>query len=282
MAKNKIKYGIKNAHFALLTIDANGAPHYGAPQRLDGAVSLSLSPKGESSTFYADDMAYYVTNNNQGYEGDFELALIPENFRTQVLRDTVDSNGVIVENSDATSVQFALMFEFNGDQKKIRHVLYNCTAARPGLESQTREDSIEVKTEKLSLVCASLDFDGKPYVKAATGANTDSSTYNSWFSAVYTPTSDEFGVAPATLAMDAGGVDVVDILAALGAVTAAVTKGSSASTDLTVAINGASATINAGASASGEYTVTFTDAGRDESNTASVAVTVTAAPEETD
>lgn len=36
---------------------------------------------------------YYVINNNCGYDGDLELALIPESFRTDVLKETLDSKG---------------------------------------------------------------------------------------------------------------------------------------------------------------------------------------------
>ena len=84
------------------------------------------------------------------------VALIPESFRTDVLKETLDSKGVLIENSEVELAAFALLFEFDGDQKHIRHVLYNCSASRPGIEGKTNEDSKEVQTEKLSLKAVPL------------------------------------------------------------------------------------------------------------------------------
>ena len=49
-----------------------------------------------------------------GYEGDLELALIPESFRKDILKETLDSNGVLIENSNVETANFALLFEFDG------------------------------------------------------------------------------------------------------------------------------------------------------------------------
>ena len=184
MPDNKVKYNLKNAHYALLTFGTDGNPVFGTPVPMPGSVSLSLDANGEPENFYADGIAYYVINNNMGYEGDLELALIPEGFRTDVLHETLDANGVLIEDANAEIAAFALLFEFDGDQKHIRHVLYNCSASRPGIEGKTNEDSKEVQTETLSVKATPLP-DGK--VKAKTGNTTNATAYNGWYNAVYLP-----------------------------------------------------------------------------------------------
>ena len=119
-----------------------------------------------------------------GYEGDLELAMIPESFRTDVLKETLDTNKVLVENANVETANFALLFEFDGDVKKIRHVLYNCAASRPSIESQTNEDEIEVQTETLSVKATPL---ASGYVKAKTGDDTTEKIYTDWYKAVYLP-----------------------------------------------------------------------------------------------
>ena len=154
------------------------------PVPMPGAVSLSLDPNGEPNNFYADGFAYYTISNNMGYDGELELALIPESFRKDILKETLDSNGVLIENSNVETANFALLFEFDGDAKKIRHVMYYCSASRPTIESQTNEDEIEVKTEKLSIKAAPL---GNGLVKAKTGDDTTDAVYLNWYSEVYLP-----------------------------------------------------------------------------------------------
>ena len=144
--KNKVKFNICNVHYALITVDDDGEVTFGTPVAMPGAVSLSLEPNGEPSNFYADGYAYYTISNNMGYEGDLELAMVPESFRTDVL--------------------------------------YNCSAARPNIESATNEEEIEVQTETLAITAAPL---ANGYVKARTGDSTTDTVYTGWYTAVYLP-----------------------------------------------------------------------------------------------
>lgn len=185
MGNNKVKYNLKNVHAAVLKRSEAGGYTYGTPKPIPGAVSISLDAEGDTSPFYADGIVYFRSTANNGYSGDLEIALIPEWFRTEILKEALDKNGVLVESSDVTEMEkFALLFEFDGDVKCIRHVLYNCVASRPSIESETKEDKIEPGTEKLSLTADPRE-DG--LVKSRTGDTTSEETYNKWYENVYIP-----------------------------------------------------------------------------------------------
>jgi phi13 family phage major tail protein len=204
---NKIKYGLKNVYYSVITL-VNSVPSYGTPVAIPGAVSLSLKPEGDKLEFYADDSAYFVTNVNSGYSGTLEIAVIPDSFRTDVMGEIVDANGAIIENSDVVPKSFALMYEFSGDDKATRHVLYNVNAARPNLESKTKEKNIDPKTESLDITASAAE-DTKDVKASLKYGDTG---YSTFYTAVYlkdavtntvaASTASFSKAAPADLAID--------------------------------------------------------------------------------
>lgn len=177
---NKIKYGICNCYYAMLT--AQGT--YGTPKTLPGAVSIALNAQGNLYKFYADNIEYYREASNNGYEGDLELALIPDEFLTDVLgNELAVTDNVLVEKVQTTAPIFALGFELSGDEKASRFWFYNCVATRPTVEGKTKEQSVEAQTETIT-ISNSPDEDG--IVRARTTTTTPDATYNAWFDSVWT------------------------------------------------------------------------------------------------
>lgn len=189
---NKIKYGLKNVYYAIATIDtSNNTATYGDPVAIPGAVNLSMDAQGEPTPFYADNIEYFVTAANTSYEGDLEIALVPESFETGVLGMVKDGKNILMDDANATPVHFALLFQFEGDDKATRHILYNCVVStRPSVAGSTKEDSIAPQTETLSLRATAIHNAtlNKDIMKAKTSATADNTTYEGWFSAVYTGT----------------------------------------------------------------------------------------------
>ena len=182
---NKVKYGLEQVYYAVATEGTGGVLTYGTPVRLPGAVNLTLSAEGDTNPFYADNILYFQSTANNGYSGTLELALIPDSFLTDVLGQTADRNSVLVEKSGTPVVEFALLFQFEGDQNKTRHCMYRCTASRADVAGATTEASIEPQTETLNITCMPRIND--KVVKSKCD-DTQTTQYAAWYTQVYEPT----------------------------------------------------------------------------------------------
>lgn len=183
MSKNKIKYGLSNVHIAKIT-ETDGEITYGAPIAMPGAVSLTTEAEGDTTDFYADNIKYFVAVANNGYTGDLELAMTPDEFLTEILGQEEDNNGALIESSDDTNARFALMGEIEGDQRKRRFVYYDCTATRPSAEMNTTEESIEPQTDTISITMAPRSTDN--VIKAVIElSDTNQAVYDTFFEQVY-------------------------------------------------------------------------------------------------
>lgn len=124
--KDKVKFGIKNVHYALLTDETT--PTFETPVAIPGAVSFSLEANGDSSPFYADDMQYFVTVANNGYTGDLEMALFQSQFLEDIFGYTAsEKDKVVTENAKRSHCYLK--------RKETLTALNMCciTASAPGL-----------------------------------------------------------------------------------------------------------------------------------------------------
>lgn len=180
MAENKVQFGLKNVHYAIR--NGNTA---GTVKTCEGAVNLSLSPQGEQSTFYADNIAYYVTQSNQGYSGDLEMARFPDEMRQDIWGEVKNTDGVQYELSDVEPAVFDLGFQIEGDKQNTLVWIYGCTATRPAVGSATIAENKEVQTETCTITSSPL---ANGLVRSFTTDTTTSAIKEAWFESVYVPT----------------------------------------------------------------------------------------------
>lgn len=194
---NKVKYGLKNVHYAMVTetvaTDGSGAitSSYGDVKKLAGAVSLSLDSSASKAVFRADNEDYFVSYGEGGYEGDLEVAKLNSGFLKDILSYKEDDDNILVESSEAfkTVNYFALMFEFDGDEKATKHCLFKCSASRPSIASQTTGEggTIDPQTETVTITAVPRP-DADKYIHLQTQETTSTSVIEAWYTAVPTPT----------------------------------------------------------------------------------------------
>lgn len=182
--ENKVHFDLTNVYVAPLTLDLEeGTYNYGTPIRLLGAISMDLAAQGETVKLRADAMDYYTANSNNGYSGDLNIAMVPDWFRVEHLGNTIsEKDKVLVENALKEGKPFAMLYEFLGDKNHRRHVLYNCTANRPNIKGENKENQKQPDTEAITISSVPLP-DGM--VKASTTAETPQSVYDNWNKAVW-------------------------------------------------------------------------------------------------
>lgn len=196
---NKVHYGLTNVYYAPLTETADPVTgeitaSYGTPIRWPGAVSIDLSANMSQDNFYADNGVYYVTSSDNNYEGDYESASVPRQFKKDIFGDIEDDNGALVEISGVPTRYFALLIEHSGDVGGQRQVFYKCSATRPNQGSATTEDGVEVQTQTVTITA--IPMAQNVTIGEETGThpiqaflNKGDTGYSTFFDSVYLPVS---------------------------------------------------------------------------------------------
>lgn len=180
----KIKYGISNLHYAVLTDETNWT--YDEVKPLPGTVKLAISPEGDESKFYADNIAYFVTAVNNGFSGDLENALLPEEFYIDALGYEKDEEtGMLMEVANAITKPIALMFQFETDEKARKVCLFKVNVGRPGADHETKSESIDPQTDTVPITVTAMKKSEKDYTKGV--SSPESANYATFFTKVPVP-----------------------------------------------------------------------------------------------
>ncbi len=186
-----VRFGISNAHYAKYTEGTgNTLGTYATPVAMPGATQLTLTPQGNTWTFYADNIAYETGSSNSGYEISLTIAVIGDQAKIDLLGYATDTNGVVYEEAEAEPASCAFLWEFGGSKVKKRGLLYNVKFNRPTMTGNTETDTVDPDTEELTGVAIGRDItvDGvvKNIIKASCTNETGTATqFADWFEAVY-------------------------------------------------------------------------------------------------
>lgn len=180
---NKVVFGLENVHVCTYTAAADGTVTLGTPLHVPGAVNMSLEPESEENSFYADNVKFYTSYSDNGFTGELEMAMFPDEFKTQFLNYTELTGGGLAQVKGVQNKDVCIMFEAKGDAEKRRCILYNVALGGINREYATTTESNEPQTASLSFT---VNGDNKTGVVKAEYPQT-ASAYETLFTAPPTP-----------------------------------------------------------------------------------------------
>ena len=157
---NKVEFGISQLHIGTYTVAAGGTVTLGTPYHQAGAVSFSPEENSEQNTFYADNIAYWSGYSGGSIEGDLEVAMFDDAFKTQFLGYKALTDGGLANVKNATKPNVYIAFQVEGDAEARRVILYNCSLGAITREYATIEESKEPTTETLAVTCTGDNASG--------------------------------------------------------------------------------------------------------------------------
>jgi len=200
---NLYHYDVKNCYYFKGTKDENGNISFDGASgvSLPGLRSLDVSAEGDTTKIRADGRDYIVVVSNDGYTGTATFVKISDQFKRDCLNEVIDqATGMQYENADAEPNPFALVGEFKGDSENIRFVFFNCTASRPNVKGENKDNMKEPDEEELNFTASPLPLtvsDGNEgtvdinVVRGAIKKSDNATTWGAWFTTLQLP-----GTAP--------------------------------------------------------------------------------------
>lgn len=156
---NKVEFGISQLHVGTYAV-VDGVVTLGTPYHQPGAVSFSPEEQSEENTFYADNVAYWSGYSGGTIEGDLEVAMFDDAFKTQFLGYRTLTNGGIANVKNPTKPNVYIAFQIEGDAESRRVILYNCSLGGVTREYNTIEESKEPATETIPVTCTGDNASG--------------------------------------------------------------------------------------------------------------------------
>lgn len=156
---NKVEFGISQLHVGTFS-DEGGTVTLGTPYHQPGAVSFSPEEQSEQNIFYADNTGYWSGYSGGTLEGDLEVALFSDAFKTQFLGYKTLTNGGLANIKVPVKPPVYIAFQVEGDVESRRVILYNCSLGGITREYNTIEESKEPTTETIPVTCTGDNVSG--------------------------------------------------------------------------------------------------------------------------
>ena len=156
---NKVEFGISQLHVGTYT-ESDGVVTLGTPYHQAGAVSFAPEESSEQNVFHADNIPYWSGYSGGSIEGDLEVALFDDEFKTQFLGYRTLTNGGLANVKNPVKPNVYVAFQVEGDVESRRVILYNCSLGSINREYNTIEESKEPTTETIPVTCTGDNVSG--------------------------------------------------------------------------------------------------------------------------
>lgn len=183
--KHSAQVGLKNLVYAIMNDDET----YNAVKSLSPAISAKVTPKVNQDTLNADDET--AETSTVLSETDIELNTqdVPLAIQADLLGHRVDSNGVLIANSDDVAPYVAVGFKSMKGNGTYRYIwLLKGRFEEITEDYETKADKVKFSTPTLKATFITRKKDGNWIYKTDDDAGYTGG--DNWFSKVYEPISD--------------------------------------------------------------------------------------------
>lgn len=152
----KVQFGISELHigtYTETTTTQGTTVTLGTPYHQKGAVSFSPEVESNQNDFYADNIVYWSGYSGGKIEGDLEVAMFDDEFKTQFLGYRTLTSGGLANVKNPTKPNVYIAFQTETDGTPIRVILYNCALGNISRSYETIGEQKEPKTATLPVTC---------------------------------------------------------------------------------------------------------------------------------
>lgn len=149
----KVRFGLCNCYYALLTIGTDGTPSWAAPVAIPNAKDITYDRNVSETPVYADNKLIYVVKSETGASATLNVTLLTDEVKQALLGHKTDSKGHNIEVINGHTIYFALIYQIEGDTKARRSVILKCSAKLGSESSSTKSDNVTVNGDSLSISC---------------------------------------------------------------------------------------------------------------------------------
>lgn len=152
--------GVNNLYYAVMIKDDNTGVSYGTPKRITGTIKISIDPKVNNTTLYADDQPLENATSIGEVSVDLNVADLSIDVLSDLLGHTVDG-GVMLNKSPDVAPYVAIMFEsLMSNGKRMFVKLLKGKFQVPKDEFATKDDKVTFGTPSISGTFVMRLFDG--------------------------------------------------------------------------------------------------------------------------